>query len=68
MVAEASAKTVLVNQTGGSITMPWLNNVDAVVQCWLAGQEVGNALADIISGTISLSGILPVTINIHLRP
>jgi beta-glucosidase len=61
MVAEASAKIVLVNQTGGPITMPWLNKVDAVLQCWFAGQEVGNALANIISGTISPSGKLPVT-------
>jgi beta-glucosidase len=42
-------------------TMPWLNNVGAVLQCWFAGQEVGNTLADIISGTISPSGKLPVT-------
>lgn len=61
-------KTVLVNQTGGPITMLCLNNVDAVLQCWFAGQEVGNALADIISGTISPSGKLPVTINVRLRP
>jgi beta-glucosidase len=60
-IATTSPKSVLVNQTGSPISMPWINDVDAVIQCWYAGQEVGNALADIISGEVSPSGKLPVT-------
>ncbi len=41
--------------------MPWIDDVDAILQCWYAGHEVGNALADIISGEVSPSGRLPVT-------
>ncbi|KAJ5745714.1 hypothetical protein N7520_010896 [Penicillium odoratum] len=61
VVAGAAPKSVLVNQTGSPIAMPWIEDVDAILQCWYAGQEVGNALADIISGDLSPSGKLPVT-------
>jgi beta-glucosidase len=61
IVASAAPKSVLVNQTGAPISMPWIEDVDAILQCWYAGQEVGNALADIISGDVSPSGKLPVT-------
>lgn len=66
-VAEASAKTVVVNQTGAPISMPWLDQVDVVLQCWFAGQEVGSAVADIISGCVSPSGKLPVTFPARLE-
>ncbi|KAJ5929231.1 hypothetical protein N7454_007079 [Penicillium verhagenii] len=61
VVAGAARKSVLVNQTGSPITMPWIEDVNAILQCWYAGQEVGNALADLISGDLSPSGKLPVT-------
>lgn len=60
-VAGAAHKSILVNQTGSPISMPWIDEVDSILQCWYAGQEVGNALADIISGDINPSGKLPVT-------
>jgi beta-glucosidase len=60
-VANAAPKSILVNQTGSPISMPWIDDVDAILQCWYSGQEVGNALVDIISGDINPSGKLPVT-------
>lgn len=60
-VSGAAPKSVLVNQTGSPIAMPWIEKVDSILQCWYAGQKVGNALADIISGEISPSAMLPVT-------
>ncbi|OOQ89103.1 hypothetical protein PEBR_10647 [Penicillium brasilianum] len=60
-VAGAAPKSILVNQTGSPISMPWIDKVDSILQSWYAGQEVGNALADIISGDINPSGKLPVT-------
>jgi beta-glucosidase len=61
MVATSASKTVLVNATGSPITMPWIDDVDAILQCWYAGQEIGNALACVISGEVSPSAKLPVT-------
>ncbi|KAL4862362.1 glycoside hydrolase superfamily [Aspergillus spectabilis] len=51
-VAKAAPKSVLVNQTGSPISM-WVDDIDAILQCWYGGQEVGNALVDIISGEIN---------------
>ncbi|KAH6999478.1 glycoside hydrolase superfamily [Ilyonectria destructans] len=66
-VANASKRTVVINQTGGAISMPWLDKVDAVLQNWFAGMEVGNAVADLLSGRISPSGRLPTTFPVRIE-
>jgi beta-glucosidase len=38
------------------------DNVLGLVQCWFLGQETGDAVADLIMGTIAPSGKLPITI------
>lgn len=47
--------------------MPWIDDVDSIFQCWYAGQEVGNALVDIISGNVNPSGKFPVTFPLHIE-
>jgi beta-glucosidase len=46
--------------------MPWLNSVKAVLESWYPGQEDGNAIADILFGTVDPSGKLPVTFPVSL--
>ena len=41
--------------------MPWVAEVDGVVQAWLSGNEVGNAIADVLFGKVNPSGKLPMT-------
>ncbi|KAI5847407.1 glycoside hydrolase superfamily [Morchella snyderi] len=60
-VAKANPRTVVVNQSGTPVTMPWANDVPAIVQAWYQGQEAGNALADVLLGLANPSGKLPVT-------
>jgi beta-glucosidase len=67
VVAITAPRSILVNQTGSPISMPWIDDVDSILQCWYAGQEVGNALGDIISGDINPSGKLPVTFPLHIE-
>ncbi|KAH8900771.1 hypothetical protein GQ53DRAFT_675543 [Thozetella sp. PMI_491] len=58
-VAAANPKTVVVNCTGTPVELPWLNEVAGFVQAWYAGQEAGNAIADVLLGDVNPSGKLP---------
>jgi beta-glucosidase len=60
-IAAVNKKTIVVNSTGVAVALPWLDNVSALVQAWFPGQEAGNAIADIISGTVNPSGRLPIS-------
>nr|WP_319473915.1 glycoside hydrolase family 3 C-terminal domain-containing protein [uncultured Cohaesibacter sp.] len=60
-VAKANANTIVVLQTGGPVTMPWLPEVKAVLQLWYPGQELGHAVADILLGEAEPAGRLPQT-------
>ena len=42
-VAAANPNTVVVLNTGSPVTMPWLDDVPAVLQLWFPGQEIGDA-------------------------
>ncbi len=44
---KANKRTVVVVNAGAPITMPWRDEVAAIVQLWYLGQEAGNALADV---------------------
>ncbi|PYE31488.1 MULTISPECIES: glycoside hydrolase family 3 C-terminal domain-containing protein [unclassified Rhizobium] len=60
-VAAVNANTVVVLQTGGPVEMPWLDKVQAVLQIWYPGQELGNAVADVLFGDAEPGGRLPQT-------
>jgi beta-glucosidase len=45
--------------------MPWINQVQAVVHTWYLGNEVGNAIADILYGTRNPSGKLPISFPVR---
>ncbi len=49
-VVKANPRTVVVNQSGSPVTMPWADKVPAILQAWYQGQEAGNALADVLFG------------------
>jgi beta-glucosidase len=60
-VAAANGKTVVVLETGGPVTMPWLPNVSAVVEAWYPGTQGGEAIASVLFGEVNPSGHLPAT-------
>ena len=60
-VAAANPHTVVVVDAGAPVTMPWLNQVAAVVDAWYPGESNGTALANVLFGTVDPSGHLPVT-------
>ena len=60
-IVAVNPNTVVVNQSGTPVTMPWADKVPAIVQGWYQGQESGRALADVLLGYANFSGKLPVT-------
>ncbi|MCL7424760.1 glycoside hydrolase family 3 C-terminal domain-containing protein [Streptomyces sp. YS415] len=60
-VAAVNPRTVVVLNTDGPVAMPWLGDVEAVVQAWYGGRAMGTALAAVLFGDSDPSGRLPVT-------
>ena len=60
-VVAANPNTIVVVNTGSPVTMPWLESVPAVLQLWFPGQELGDALVDVLTGDAEPGGRLPVT-------
>ena len=60
-VADANRRTIVVLATSGPVLMPWLGDVEAVLEAWYPGEAQGKAVADLLFGDFSPSGKLPVT-------
>ncbi|SKB71877.1 beta-glucosidase [Arthrobacter sp. 31Cvi3.1E] len=60
-VAAANPRTVVVVNSGSPVLTPWRNEVAATLIPYFAGQEFGNALADILIGKTEPGGRLPTT-------
>lgn len=59
---EAGKTVVFVNCSGSAIALePEMETCDAILQAWYAGQEGGTAVSDVLFGTVTPSGKLPVT-------
>lgn len=60
-ISKVNKNVVVVSQTGSPISMPWVDDVQAVVQAWYGGNELGNAIADVLFGDVNPSGKLALT-------
>ena len=60
-VAAANPNTIVVLETGGPVSMPWIDHVKGVVEMWYPGIGGAQALANILFGEVNPSGKLPVT-------
>ncbi|MGB7762768.1 MAG: glycoside hydrolase family 3 C-terminal domain-containing protein, partial [Bryobacteraceae bacterium] len=60
-VAAANPHTIVVMENGGAQVLPWLGSVNAVLEAWFPGIRGGQAIANILFGSVNPSGKLPVT-------
>ncbi len=66
-VAATGTPTVVVLTGGSAITMQnWINGVPAIVDVWYAGDEGGNAVADVLFGDYNPAGRLPITFPVDV--
>lgn len=60
-VAAANPNTIVVLETGGPVTMPWLKNVAAAMEIWYPGARGAEATSALLFGDANFSAKLPVT-------
>jgi beta-glucosidase len=60
-VAAHARKTVVILEHGTAVTMPWLDQVQAVLATWYPGVQGGPAIASVLVGETNPSGKLPMT-------
>src|SRR5450755_468384 len=60
-VASANPHIVVVLENGSPVTMPWANQVAAIVEAWYPGTRGAEAVANILFGDVNPSAKLPIT-------
>ena len=60
-VAQVAKKTIVVINAGSPVLLPWRNEVDAILMPYFPGQQMGNAIAEMIFGVAEPGGRLPTT-------
>ena len=60
-VLAANPRAVVVLETGGPVTMPWLAQAGAVLEAWYPGTLGGEAIARVLFGEVNPSGRLAAT-------
>ena len=66
-LTELGIPTVVVLQNGAVVDMPWVDDVDGIVEAYLAGEGAGTAIANILYGNVNPSGKLAETFPIKLE-
>lgn len=61
-ITEVNKNTIVVLTTGSPVLMDkWLDNVSGLIEAWFAGEQAGNAIAEVLFGETNPSGKLPMT-------
>lgn len=62
-IMAVNPKTVVVEMNAGPLAVPWIKeNVPAIVEAWWAGEEGGNAIADVLFGNVNPGAKMPLTV------
>jgi len=66
-VYETKTPTVVVLINGRPLSIRWTSeNIPAIVEAWMCGEQGGNAVAEVLFGDYNPSGKLPITVPRHV--
>jgi beta-glucosidase len=65
-VASINPNTIVILETGNPVDMPWQDRVKSIIEAWYPGQAGGQAIAEILMGSVNPSGRLPITFPMNL--
>lgn len=65
-VSKVNDNLAVIIISGNAVAMPWVNDVNAIVEAWYSGSQAGHAIADVIFGKVNPSGKLPFTFPVKL--
>ena len=60
-VAAVNKNTIVIINSGSPVQLPWADKVSAILLTYFSGQEMGNALVDMLTGISEPGGRLPTT-------
>jgi beta-glucosidase len=60
-VVAANPNTIVIVNSGSPVLMPWRKDVKAVLVSYFGGEQMGNALVDMLTGATEPGGRLPTT-------
>nr|QNS30905.1 beta-glucosidase [Auricularia heimuer] len=66
-IAAANGRTIVVNQSGSAVEMPWAEQVAGLLQAWYLGNNAGDAIADVLLGNVNPSARLSLTFPRRLQ-
>lgn len=61
-ILSVQSEVIVVLHNGSPVEMPWLSDVKGLLEAYLGGQAVGEALANILFGSVNPSGKLAETL------
>lgn len=67
MVSSVNKNAIFVMLEGSPVEMPWIDEVDTLINAYLPGEAGGEALVDVILGKVNPSGKLAETYPIKLE-
>ena len=66
-LADVNPNLAVVIISGNAVAMPWVDKVNAIVEGWYSGSQMGHAIADVLFGKVNPSGKLPFTFPVKLE-
>ncbi|KAH3672671.1 hypothetical protein WICMUC_004189 [Wickerhamomyces mucosus] len=66
-ILKVNSNVIVVNQSGTPVEFPWVSKPKAILQAWFGGNELGNAIADVLYGDVNPNGKLSLSFPIKFE-